>query len=618
MPGADRVEPASQSFSGVWAGASTRTRIYRHLEGGEYGYRTVDGPATPQDFLEHLVGEFCLGLVPVTEHGQCRWAGIDIDADTIDHAALAGECGRRRLPLIACRSKSGGAHLFLFLHGPLPARFVRKKLKEYARALGYPDAEIFPKQDRLRNDGSAIALPYTSGNRSTEYALRPDGTSMPLSEFIETVEHQRVTDKAQLDDVDLTDTPPTEPAGPSTPTGPSATGTKKIPAGSRVNTLVSRIGRLCRQGVMPSGIKADIAECNNQWCDPPLTTRELEQEVLPAIERFAADRPPAGPAEVIPLHFTSSTELLAQGEADDTDWLVRQLIPRMSHSLVTARPKEGKSLTLQQLCFEAALGKPVFGDFQVVEPIRCLYADYAQGRAETKRRHLQMVKAYPDQTLIRENLVFQTKEDLRRSKTLASELADLGNSRSTEFSDWLIEQRIQLLVIAEIRSLVKLGGNLNDQDVAEMVNGWVEWLQSKTGITVVAIHHSRKTEAQTGEAEAFGSTMLTAAPDAIISLKRRPSGLRRVHIEARFDALADFLLELQNTETGGRLLRVVEDPEQAINRKIVELDVQGVTNKEIAKEVGLSVATIKRKLQEARKEAEKAEDAKETEPEFEF
>ena len=57
--------------------------------------------------------------------------------------------GDHKLPLIVCRSKSGGAHVFLFTKENIPASLMQSKLKEMAIILGYEGSEIFPKQTEI-------------------------------------------------------------------------------------------------------------------------------------------------------------------------------------------------------------------------------------------------------------------------------------------------------------------------------------------------------------------------------------------------------------------------------------------------------------------------------------
>lgn len=165
--------------------------------GGQLGYglwdrqkgaRTVHEPPSISNYEAHLNGEIGLGLVPVQENGTCRFAAIDIDVDTIDHAQLFESVSKRHLPLAVCRSKSGGAHLYAFMDQGFPAPVVRDVLRKWATLLGHPRAEIFPKQDLIGRDnvGSWINLPYFAGNGGTRYAVGPNG-SLSLEEFLDVV-----------------------------------------------------------------------------------------------------------------------------------------------------------------------------------------------------------------------------------------------------------------------------------------------------------------------------------------------------------------------------------------------------------------------------------------------
>lgn len=155
----------------------------------ERGARTERGPATVEDFERHLSGELGLGLVPILPSGVCRFAAIDIDVDTIDHAALYQKVSARRFPLSVCRSKSGGAHLYLFVREPgINAADLITLLKKWSTLLGYPSAEIFPKQARVgpKNLGNWINLPYFAHERTTRYAVGSAG-ALSLEDFLKSI-----------------------------------------------------------------------------------------------------------------------------------------------------------------------------------------------------------------------------------------------------------------------------------------------------------------------------------------------------------------------------------------------------------------------------------------------
>ena len=92
------------------------------------------------------------------------------------------------LPLVVCRSKSGGAHVFLFSEKPVAAERMRDKLTEIKTLLGYGGSEVFPKQIQLKSQddtGNFLNLPYFNGDDTTRYAFKDDGTAATLEEFYE-------------------------------------------------------------------------------------------------------------------------------------------------------------------------------------------------------------------------------------------------------------------------------------------------------------------------------------------------------------------------------------------------------------------------------------------------
>lgn len=119
--------------------------------------RTDEAGPDLGDYGEHLAGSVGLGVVPICDDGQCWFGAIDIDAHgdapDIDLVELERRVRQSNLPLTVCRSKSGGAHLYVFGMEPLPARLLRSALAKWAATIGYAGVEIFPKQEHLPEDG---------------------------------------------------------------------------------------------------------------------------------------------------------------------------------------------------------------------------------------------------------------------------------------------------------------------------------------------------------------------------------------------------------------------------------------------------------------------------------
>lgn len=151
---------------------------------------TIHAPLTVELWQGHMDGIYGVGVVPIRDDGTCRWGAIDIDGYPAvpDLQKIAADVRRLELPLIVCRSKSGGAHLYLFMSEDAPASQVRGKLMEWAVALGHSGVEVFPKQTRLaglRDYGNWINMPYYSADETHRFALDDMGDKLTLLQFLD-------------------------------------------------------------------------------------------------------------------------------------------------------------------------------------------------------------------------------------------------------------------------------------------------------------------------------------------------------------------------------------------------------------------------------------------------
>jgi len=146
---------------------------------------------------KHLAGEWpSLGIVPITEKNECRWACIDVDTYPIDHADIVKTLKEKNLPFITTISKSGGAHLFLFFKQPISSEIVHPKMMELASRLGYGGCETFPKQPSLGPEatGNFLNLPYHNGlDYSDRFAFNEQGNGLTLEEFFDEVDKKSLT-----------------------------------------------------------------------------------------------------------------------------------------------------------------------------------------------------------------------------------------------------------------------------------------------------------------------------------------------------------------------------------------------------------------------------------------
>lgn len=151
----------------------------------------------------HLDGVRPLGVVPVRLEGEqtlCRWGCGDVDDYATDVVALAARVQQMGYPLVPCRSKSGGLHLFLFLREWEDPAAVQAVLRDMMASLGHAGAEIFPKQSHLvdeRDKGSWIVMPYFGsdydGRLTHQRGVKTSGSDMTVEEFLAAAEAARTT-----------------------------------------------------------------------------------------------------------------------------------------------------------------------------------------------------------------------------------------------------------------------------------------------------------------------------------------------------------------------------------------------------------------------------------------
>ena len=105
-------------------------------------------PVTDELWQKHLDGKDSLGVIPINDDNKCKWGCIDIDSYAgFDHQKLINKIKQFKLPLVVCRSKSGGAHVFLFTKDYVSASLMQDKLNEIRSVLGYGGSEVFQNKE---------------------------------------------------------------------------------------------------------------------------------------------------------------------------------------------------------------------------------------------------------------------------------------------------------------------------------------------------------------------------------------------------------------------------------------------------------------------------------------
>ena len=303
-----------QALSAFFAGRSDCYGTYtvdqvaapgKKLEGQGRTYPNKEFPrakVVADLYAEHWRGILRLGIVPVFLDGTCKWFCIDIDNYELDHLKLAASISAKQLPLVMCRSKSGGAHLYCFLTEPVDAKSAIDLGKKWAKDLSYEKAEVFPKQykfDSPEAKGNWIILPYFGGDKAEDFCLDQYTHRVDFHDFLAYIKSKVITPEEfkeffslngkewSQDDI-LENTPPCIRTMMKT----------KVADGDGRNTAASHLSYYFQK--LDEFFETDnwqdkLAEFNAEFFDPPLGYRELSQIIKnhrSGKYKYRCDQPP--------------------------------------------------------------------------------------------------------------------------------------------------------------------------------------------------------------------------------------------------------------------------------------------------------------------------------------
>ena len=242
---------------------------------------------------EHLEGKDpALGIIPINEDNMCRWGCIDVDVYNLDHKKVIEGVKEANLPLVTFRSKSGGAHLFLFAKDFIPASLMQSKLKLMADTLGYAGSEIFPKQTEIlveRGDtGNFLNLPYHGGTNGLRYTFKEDGNAANLEEFF-TIYEQSAQTREQIESIVIKEEKKVK-GTEAFEDGPPCLNKLAIEGfgeGSRNNALFN-VAVFCKKAHADDW-ENQVGIYNQKYMDPPLSYQEV-QVVIKSVTRKGYDK----------------------------------------------------------------------------------------------------------------------------------------------------------------------------------------------------------------------------------------------------------------------------------------------------------------------------------------
>jgi AAA domain len=188
-------------------------------------------------------------------------------------------------------------------------------------------------------------------------------------------------------------------------------------------------------------------------------------------------------------------------------------------TILAGRPKSGKSWLTLQMAIDVALGRPFLGRYAIGRPARVLYCGLEESASRTHNR-LRILLIESDQNL--QNIQFRYA------------LKPLAEGGAKELDSILAEGNYGLVVIDTFLRLVKAGGGSRDvmrSEYAEVT--LLQELAQRHKLAIVLVHHTRKMAAESGLDSVAGTTGITAACDAVWTLRKQASGESILEITGR-------------------------------------------------------------------------------------
>jgi predicted ATP-dependent serine protease len=187
-------------------------------------------------------------------------------------------------------------------------------------------------------------------------------------------------------------------------------------------------------------------------------------------------------------------------------------------TLFAGRPKVGKSWLTLLMALAVAIGKELFGRFSIERPGRVVYVALEEPQKRTHTR-LRKLLEKPDVALGNMHFIYQ--------------LDPLMSGGALQLDAYLEVNPASLMIIDTLLAVVRANGK---RDVLrsdyEEVNV-LRQLAEKHDVAIIVVHHLRKMGADYGLDAVAGTTGITAACDAVWTLRRQSGGECLLEITGR-------------------------------------------------------------------------------------
>jgi putative DNA primase/helicase len=166
-----------------------RTHVRREKDGKIVPvYRTVYDPITLEIWECHLAGTYPLVAGLGCDDGTTKVSVADIDDYSVNAIEIAVTIKTLGLPMYIRKSKSGGAHIYVFHAAPISIAESVKVSRGIARLLGYADKakeiEYFPRVQKPDVEPKCLNMPYLDISNGFTGFINTTGGQIAVDYFL--------------------------------------------------------------------------------------------------------------------------------------------------------------------------------------------------------------------------------------------------------------------------------------------------------------------------------------------------------------------------------------------------------------------------------------------------
>lgn len=266
----------------------------------------------------------------------------------------------------------------------------------------------------------------------------------------------------------------------------------EILEGERNNRLTSLGGTMRRAGFSLDTITDALLGENQIRCVPPLPEQEVKA-IAESISRYPSGTVlTSGNSE---FNFTSLADLLDE-PAEVVEWCWDETLPTGGFSILTAKPKVGKSTLARNLALAISRGEEFLGRSTTQGPV--VYVALEEKRSEVRKHFLKM----------------------GASSELI--LVHCGNSPPNplpELEGLISDKKPTLVIIDPLWRLLRVGDANNYSEVTRVLEPLMI-MARKSGAHIMVVHHGGKNEREGGDT-ILGSTAIFGAVDTALIMRRK-------------------------------------------------------------------------------------------------